>query len=84
MMLEWKEEKGSEISSELIAKLGHGLFEEGRGHGAVRHPNEELLAAVIAAANGVRVNVPGIGDVQLDRKSSKKLLRTLDRTSPEE
>lgn len=84
MMLEWKEEKGSEISSDLIAKLGHGLFEESGSHGTVRHPNEELLAAVIAAANGVRVNVPGIGMVDLNTKSLRKVVKTLDAEAKED
>ena len=69
MMLEWKEDKGTEIPRELIGGLSRGLFQEDSKTGPVRHPSEELLATLFAASAGIRVNVPGVGEVMLDRKS---------------
>ena len=69
MMLEWKEEKGAEIPGELVDRLARGLFAGRSDREPTRHPSEDLAAALLSAASGIRVNVPGLGELTLDRKS---------------
>lgn len=76
MMLEWKEEKGAEIPGALVDTLARGLFEQSSDREPTRHPSEDLAAALFSAASGIRVNVPGLGEVNLDRKSLHKFAKS--------
>jgi hypothetical protein len=71
--LEWKEERGSQIPPELLERLARNLFREGEAEEPVRHPAEDAISAILAAATGVRLNVPGVGEVTLDRRGLRRL-----------
>lgn len=71
MALEWKDEKGSEIPEELIERLSRNLFIDGKNRESVKHPSEDLASALLGASANLRVPIPGMGDVTLDRRSLK-------------
>ena len=80
MLLEWQEDKGSEMPAVMVDRLTTGLFTDQTKVERVRHPLEDAIAALLKAASNVRVDVPGIGEVsltgrqirQVDRKLAKK------------
>lgn len=73
-MLEWKEEKGSEVPAQLVDRLSYSLFADGRQQPPVRHPAEDVLA-LLAASAGIKLNVPSLGgaEVNIDRKGLERL-----------
>lgn len=77
MALEWKEERGSQIPPELVDRLTRNLFQEDGKQEAVRHPGEDVMAALIAASAGLRVTLPGLAEVSLDRKGVKRFQDSL-------
>ena len=80
MLLEWQEDKGSEMPAMMVDRLTTGLFTDQTKVERVRHPSEDTITALLKAASNVRVDVPGIGEVsltgrqirQVDRKLAKK------------
>ncbi|WP_147468479.1 hypothetical protein [Corallococcus interemptor] len=74
MALEWKEEKGTEIPSELLSRLTNGLFvEEAKTNEEPLHPADQLASAIFGASSGASIEVPGGTKVQLDRKGIQHL-----------
>jgi hypothetical protein len=59
-----------ELMPGLIEKLASGLFELTPSGPLVRHPAEEMLAALLSSSGSVNLKLPG-GDLNLDRKGIK-------------
>lgn len=78
MALEWKEERGNEISPRLIEKLTENLFVQNNPSEKPTHPTEDLASAIINASSGLSLKIPGVGEVALDRRSIKNLKKELD------
>ncbi|MBN8229119.1 hypothetical protein JYK02_16545 [Corallococcus macrosporus] len=77
MALEWKEEKGSEIPSELLSRLTNGLFVADSDHAEeALHPADQLASAILGASSGASIEVPGGTKVQFDRKGIKRLQKS--------
>ena len=80
MLLEWQEDKAGDMPAVLVDRLTTGLFIDQTKAAAVRHPSEDITAALLKAASSVRLDLPGIGEVNLagrqirnlDKKQSKK------------
>jgi hypothetical protein len=78
VMLEWrKEREGEEIPKELIGPLAAGLFEPGTSSPALRHPAEDILAALLLSPASVDVDLPR-GKVTLDRKGLSQMAKKVD------
>jgi|LQYC01.1.fsa_nt_gi hypothetical protein len=73
MAFEWQTEKDTDIPIELIDKLGENLFKEDKVEEAPLHPSDQLASAILGAASGVSVKVPGGTEVTLDRKGLNRL-----------
>jgi hypothetical protein len=74
MALEWKQEKQEEIPRELIDRLTANLFLTGEASEALRHPAEDLAAALLGASSSLKLNLPGgSGELNIDRKGMKSL-----------
>lgn len=70
--LEWKDEKGSEIPSELLDRLSYNLFADEYSEGKhPRHPTEDLASALLGASTSLSMKIPGVGDALIDRKGIK-------------
>lgn len=77
MLLEWQEEKGSEMPPVMVDRLTTGLFTDHATAGRVRHPTEDVTAALLKASSGVRVHVPGIGELNLTGRQVRKFEKDL-------
>ena len=77
MLLEWQEDKGSEMPAVMVDRLTTGLFTDQTKAGPVRHPSEDITAALLKAAGGVRVNLPNIGEASLSGRQVRKLDKNL-------
>ena len=77
MALEWKEERGDQISAELMDRLTQNLFEdEGAGARAVRHPAQDLATLLLGVGTELKIPLVGGGELKLDRKAMKQLCDT--------
>lgn len=77
MALEWKDEKGTSLPSELIVPLTRHLFAMDDIEGeAVRHPVQDLASKLLGASTELNVSVPGVGEAKLDRKAIDRFQRT--------
>lgn len=83
MLLEWQEDKGSEMPAVMVDRLTTGLFTDQTKAGTARHPSEDLTAALMKAAGGVRVNLPDIGEASLSGRQIRKLDKNLARKGNE-
>lgn len=77
MLLEWQEDKGSEMPAVMVDRLTTGLFTDQTKARPVRHPSEDITAALLKAAGGVRVNLPDIGEASLSRRQIRNLDKNL-------
>jgi hypothetical protein len=68
VLLEWQREGKAEIPSELIERLGAGLFEVSAPRAGATHPVEDAIARVLGSSPSVQLDFPG-GKVSLDKKS---------------
>jgi hypothetical protein len=80
MALEWQDEKGTAIPEELIDRLTTGLFSDSTRLDAPRHPNEDLSDALLGASSGLTMNVPGMGELKLDRKGIRNFAKAAGKT----
>ena len=53
MLMEWQEEKGSEMPAVLVDRLTTGLFTDQTTEARVRHPTEDVTSALLKASSGV-------------------------------
>jgi len=77
MALEFKDEEGLVIPSELIESFTKGLFTQETKDLPAKHPSEDLVSALIGASEGLRLKVPGFGEITLDRKGIRSLRKSL-------
>ena len=77
MLLEWQEEKGGEMPAVLMDRLTTGLFTDQTTVARARHPAEDVTAALLKASSGVRLDVPGIGELTVTGRQIRKLDRNL-------
>ena len=55
MLLEWQEDKGGEMPAVMLDRLTAGLFTDQTTVARVRHPSEDVIAALLKASSSVRV-----------------------------
>lgn len=70
---EWASATNKEMPAELVEHLARGLFENTSGSSSLRHPAEDFASKLLGASSGLKVNVPGVIEANLDRKGIKKL-----------
>ena len=78
MALEWKEERGAEIPKELVDRLSRGLFVKGSSKGELKHPAQDLASSLLGASAALKIDVPGLGQLQLDRKGLNRFQKAID------
>ena len=83
MLLEWQEDKDGEMPAVMVDRLTAGLFTDQTKVERVRHPSEDAITALLKAASSVRVDVPGIGEVNLTGRQIRKVDRNLARKQDE-
>jgi len=71
--LEWKEEKGSQMPDVFLDRLSQGLFTDFGQMRRARHPYEDFASTILGASSGMKVVLPGGGELSLDRKGIKQL-----------
>lgn len=76
--LEWQQQSDTPIPPQLLEQLSRGLFESGGKQTAIRHPTEDLAAAILSASSTLKVNLPGVGEATLNRKGVRQLNDALD------
>ena len=69
--LEWKDEKGGTIPTELLAPITRNLFEPDSDRGEALNPSDELASALLGSASKVRLGV-GDSEIELDGKKLSK------------
>ena len=79
MLMEWQEEKGSEMPAGLVDRLTTGLFTDQTTEARVRHPTEDVTSALQKASSGVRLDVPGVGEATVTGRGFRKLKRDLNK-----
>ena len=79
MLLEWQEEKDGDMPAVMVDRLTSGLFTDQATVARVRHPTEDVTAALLKASSGVRVELPGIGEVNLTGRQVRKFERSLQK-----
>ena len=72
MALEWKEEKGTEIPTDLINRLSQNLFSDTEGSRIAHHPNEDIMSALLGASTELNVKIPVLGEAKLDRRGIQR------------
>ena len=77
MLMEWQEDKGGEMPAVMVDRLTAGLFTDQTAAPRVRHPSEDATAALLKAASGVRVELPGIGELTLTGRGVRSLDKKL-------
>lgn len=70
MVFEWQVDKGT-IPDELIYRLTRNLFTTEPDRETVKHPSEDLASSLLKASSGLKVTIPGFGEVSLDRRGVK-------------
>lgn len=84
MVLEWQEDKGGPVSSELINRLTANLFSPNRDDASVRHPSEDAITSLLRAAQRFRLTIPGVGEFDLDRASVRRLAKAANASDASE
>ena len=82
MALEWSAEKNTGIPQELIDRLTRNLFEGGGLSGEAKHPSQDLASALLGASSGLCIRVPGLGEIQLDRRGIRRFKEAANETKP--
>jgi hypothetical protein len=71
--MEWEQQNRAPIPAQLLEQLSRDLFVAGPRSGPVRHPVEDLAAAVLSASSSLKVNLPGVGEATLNRRGVHQL-----------
>lgn len=79
MALEWKEEEGKGIPSNLLDRLTENLFKSQSKIEQSKHPSEDLASALISASSGVSIKIPGVGELSIDRKGINEFKKGLEK-----
>ena len=77
MLLEWQEDKGGEMPAVLVDRLTTGLFTDQTTVARARHPTEDIAGALLKASSSVRLDLPGIGEVNLTGRQIRGLDKKL-------
>lgn len=76
MALEWRDEKGAEIPTELIDRLSRNLFvSESIDRKGLSHPTQDLASALLDASTNLSLRFPGFAEARFDRKGLKNFKR---------
>ncbi len=78
MALEWKDEKGTDIPTELLLPLTTNLFADQGKIKPVRHPSEDLASALVDASTGLKVDIPGGSALSLDRRGVQRFAKAVE------
>lgn len=76
--LEWQQENQQPIPSQLLEQLTRDLFTYEGSRVAIRHPIEELGAAVLSNATSLKLNLPGVGEATLGRRGAREVAQALN------
>ena len=71
VLLEWQRETKGDVPTELIQKLGTGIFEHSTARPGATHPVEDTIASVLGSSSSLRLDFPG-GKATLDRKALER------------
>jgi hypothetical protein len=71
--LEWQQQNQSPIPAQLLEQLSRELFAPASASTPVRHPAEDMMAAILSASSGLKINIPGIGEASLNRRGVQRL-----------
>ena len=83
MPLEWQENKSGEMPGVLLDRLTTGLFTDQTTVARARHPTEDIAGALLKASSSVRLDLPGIGEVNLTGRQIRGLNRKLTKETDE-
>ena len=83
MLLEWQDKKVGEMPTLLLDRLTAGLFADPTTGARALHPAEDVTSVLLKASSGVRVDVPGIGEVNYTGRQIRKLDRELAKARDE-
>ena len=83
MLLEWQENKSGEMPGVLLDRLTTGLFTDQTTVARARHPTEDIAGALLKASSSVRLDLPGIGEVNLTGRQIRGLNRKLTKETDE-
>ena len=83
MLLEWQEDKAGEMPAVMVDRLTAGLFTDQTTVARAQHPSEDVTAALLKASSGVRIDVPGIGELTFTGRNIRKLDRNLAKNRDE-
>jgi hypothetical protein len=75
--LEWRDEKGSQIPPELLDRLSASLFTDASELRRATHPAEDAFSALFGASTGLKLHIPGGGELAYDRKGIQRLEKEL-------
>lgn len=79
--LEWQHENQQPIPAHLLEQLSRDLFAYKDRATPVRHPVEELGAAVLAGASSLKVQLPGVGEAMLNRRGVRQVSEVMEKSS---
>jgi len=80
--MEWEQQNKAPIPALLLEQLSKDLFVAGPRSGPVRHPAEDLAAAVLSASSSLKVNLPGVGEATLNRRGVQRLHNAMGEGQP--
>jgi|GEM_PF-950573 len=71
--LEWKDTKGTEIPTELLASLTKNLFNEAKEVSTpLVHPADQLASALLGSSSSIKLKVGDAAEFQIDPKKLSK------------
>ena len=77
MAMEWKEEQGAEIPSQLLDGLSRNLFQETGDISNKPDAADQLAAALLGSSSNLKLQLPGgVGTLEIDRKGIKQLKKS--------
>lgn len=72
--LEWREQQKTAMPDHLLEGISRNLFSKSeKDEGADMHPADYLASALLGSASGVKLKLPGGGEVEYDKKGIKDL-----------
>ncbi|MDX1562919.1 MAG: hypothetical protein R3305_08320, partial [Gammaproteobacteria bacterium] len=80
VLSELKSETGAEIPNDVLVALTRNLFAERGSSDGVKHPAEDVLAALLGSSREVELDLPG-GRVRIDGRSIRKVAKDADKES---
>ena len=75
MLMEWQEDKGGEMPAVVVDRLTAGMFTEQTSTERAQHPSEDVASKLLKLASNVRLELPGIGEVDMTGRRIRKLDR---------